>query len=77
MDKYSPWFPPEIKPVHEGVYQIAFWGKNNPSYSKWQKGTWRYSWSPLSDLTFKAALQANNLCSIQIVEWRGLARKPK
>jgi hypothetical protein len=44
----TPWFPPHIKPVHKGVYQIKYTGRDlHESYmlatwdgKKWSRGSY-------------------------------------
>jgi len=47
MSKMTPWFPPHIKPVHKGVYQVEWHNKESdpwPTYAQWNG----YQWSRLS-----------------------------
>lgn len=65
--KYSPWFPPEIKPVHEGVYQIGV-----RHYRHWN-GIW---WGYYGDSALMAYAYRLKRSAVQPNTWRGLARKP-
>ncbi len=76
--KLTPWFPPEIKPMRKGVYQVAYWSQERPSYAKWFNGIWRGSYSGISAETLRLADADNRHQNYrQNLEWRGLARKPK
>ena len=45
MNKMTPWFPPHIKPVHKGLYEIKFTdmnlkGVDDPMYATWNGLRW-------------------------------------
>ena len=68
--KRTPWYPPEIKPVHEGPYLMATW----PEYPKewyraWRDGSW-YTGAP----TPKGAMSSNT-AMISYRRWRGLTKR--
>jgi hypothetical protein len=62
--KYTPWFPPEIKPVHVGVYQVF----NDFTYAYWGGKRWGYV-----ELSVKQAVASKNTkFASQYKTWRGL-----
>ncbi len=71
------WFPPEVKPVHPGVYEVeSFGGTCSKWYRLWHNGLW---WE--GDDKPKAAAEATvflgtpeSISSVR--KWRGLAVKP-
>lgn len=66
------WFPPDIKPVHSGVYQTEFAaGRGDLGYSRWDGVHWRYQY--LS----KAIAAGSEGIGSQNKRWRGLATKPE
>ena len=67
-DQLTDWFPPEIKPVHVGVYQTDFCG-----YAHWNGKKWGYGrLSPLDAKTCAVYRSA-----IQNKSWRGLNFNPQ
>jgi len=47
MNKMTPWFPPHIKPVHKGVYEIKYTERG--LYDSYMWATWNGSkWSSVS-----------------------------
>ena len=71
--KLSPWFPPEIKPVRVGWYDVANL-KLPPNFSPpwfmfWNGAKWTGYGSKPYELRHEGEY-------IQDVYWRGLARKP-
>jgi len=43
MSKMTPWFPPHIKPVYEGVYEVKFTPKGSSEsylYAAWNGKRW-------------------------------------
>lgn len=39
--KLTPWFPPEVPPVHPGVYEVEPRWTSEPLYRRWDGQTWR------------------------------------
>lgn len=66
--KYSPVFPPTVKPVHVGVYQRKAWF--GWIFAKWDGINWR-SWG----YTFNGADTEEELSVNPNLKWRGLAVK--
>lgn len=70
--KYSPWFPPKIKPVHVGPYETRIYGVRDSYIRIWNLTQWMVpeggSDGPLLNQLFP--------CCEQNRSWRGLARKP-
>ena len=46
MSNMTPWFPPRIKPVREGVYEVKFCSDGDICYAAWNGKNW--SWFDLS-----------------------------
>lgn len=71
--KLTPWFPPEIKPVHVGWYDVANLKMEPhffpPWFFHWNGTTWD------SFGSFPGPFKPNPYV-VQDVPWRGLARKP-
>jgi hypothetical protein len=64
----TPWFPPEVQPCHEGVYQRSF--PAGP-YTCWDGRQWRRdAISPM------AAAFESQPSPHQAVRWRGLSEAP-
>jgi hypothetical protein len=63
MSKMTPWFPPHIKPVHEGVYQITYTKKQSAAhaamYATWNGSEWSIGSYKLDDFYHKAFNGAN------------------
>ena len=68
MKKYTNWFPPEIKPVHIGVYEVFDEG----SYAFWSGKHWGWTVSSVATAT---TLKEHIEGSIQSRTWRGLTKK--
>jgi len=66
--KLTGWFPPEVKPVHRGVYEVFDEG----SYAYWSGKLW--GWTVLS-VASAAACRTPRGAS-QHKTWRGLAQQP-
>lgn len=74
--KLTGWFPPEIKPVREGIYQVQvrLAGKTKIDfilYSKFQKGRWM-----IAEAYIETAQNCNHISLKQEKTWRGLAQQP-
>ena len=73
MSKMTDWFPPHIKPVHKGVYQIKFSNRNKreaPLYATWNGGRWSVSSNGKNDMYHTRFLYA-----YQDKYWRGFTEK--
>jgi len=65
--KVTEWFPPYVKPVRAGVYQIRFAGERRPSgYCRWDGLVWRFT-----EPDVKTASKATRI-GIQEKTWRGV-----
>ena len=62
------WYPPEIEPVHEGVYERNEDGSLR--YSCWMYGRWSTS-SPWPEFALKQRWGASNR---QYLPWRGRSK---
>lgn len=62
-EKYSPWFPPEVKPVHVGMYESTIFEPN-----EWTMFLHRFKWD--GKLWTRAD---GKILAIQLRYWRGLA----
>jgi hypothetical protein len=74
MSKMTDWFPPHIKPVRKGVYQIKYTKKQNPTYNAmyatWDGVRWSVGSYKLSDGYHKKFDMAN-----QKKFWRGFTKE--
>jgi hypothetical protein len=71
MNKFTEWFPAEIKPVHNGVYQTAICPPEflNGPYQKYENGVWFSTGDTVeeaADCPFESAIASH------ITHWRGL-----
>lgn len=77
MSKYSPWFPPEVKPVRKGVYQVKDIDSLFPEYR------WFAFWNGKSFghrcIDCNRAYRNRDFFTTRrgLTTWRGLARNPK
>jgi hypothetical protein len=73
--KYTPWFKPDVLPVHEGVYEAEpdpYWP--GPWFRKFAGGKWHRG----SPMPAYAAESRNPLIEKYMKDrWRGLAKEPK
>ena len=76
MNKMTDWFPPHIKPVREGVYEIKYTSKSTNGdprvYAtwnglRWSSGSYYYVWSDKYHKQFYGANQDKY--------WRGFTEK--
>lgn len=74
--KLTPWFPPNVKPVHEGAYLVKFgdgsWSEDH-AYAYFRAGLWSYG-----KASPDAAMNAWDYYTValQNKQWRGLAKNP-
>lgn len=73
----TPWFPPEIKPVHKGVYEMEpgqdeILGGSLGPFQKWNGTEWLEYTSSVdrADDSTEASLHQNR-------KWRGLVENPE
>ena len=66
--KLSPWYPPEVKPVREGVYQRPMHGEIG--YACWVFGRWSVNCTS----AYYAMRERSVLSSNQNVPWRGKSK---
>ena len=74
MSEMTDWFPPHIKPVHKGVYEITFTSRHNmyaPMYATWNGEKWSSGSYNLCD-KFHQLFNAN-----QNKYWRGFTEEQK
>ena len=74
--KLTPWFSGDAKPVREGVYQVAYWNKDQTSYSYWDGSKWGYSFSDRAahDDIYLAFKHRDTNGFKQSMPWRGVAK---
>ena len=74
--KLTPWYPPEIRPVHVGEYEIQTGWVGRVSL-RWFDGEF-WSCEYLSDEPIFIRMgERQKVSSFQDVTWRGLAEEPK
>ena len=72
QSKLTPWFPGEVKPVREGVYECRG-APTHESYQHWNGAIWG-GWATDKD----AAAENRDRPSMRhSPQWRGLAEKPR
>lgn len=64
--KLTRWFPADVKPVHNGKYQVQDVNTGDAFHAYWHTGYWRFS------NRGNAAMFMH-----QDRKWRGLAQDPK
>jgi hypothetical protein len=76
--KLTNWFPPEVKPVRKGVYDIAKGVFSAPWFGYWNGKKWvSVGNTPYKAMEHPYAAWDDFPAIRQDFEWRGLARKPK
>ena len=71
-DDLTPWFPPDMKPVHEGMYQTNISPKFEPTFQYWNGKCWGY----YSNSYSRAYEMRDYRSSNQRSQWRGLNKQP-
>ena len=75
MSKMTKWFPPHIKPVREGVYEIKYTSK--VAHGSCMCATWNgYRWSSGS-ADMRDKYQQQFYGAIQEKYWRGFTEEQK
>ena len=75
MSEMTDWFPPHIKPVHKGVYEITFTSRHNmyaPMYATWNGFRWSVASHGKNDVYHTRFLDAE-----QNKYWRGFTEQQK
>lgn len=75
MSKMTKWFPPHIKPVREGVYEVKFARRKltpAPMYATWNGSRWSCWSNGRNDMYHTRFLYAQ-----QGKYWRGFTEKQK
>lgn len=71
--KLTGWFPPEIKPVNDGVYRV-YERVSTPEYALWRGGEWSMS-ACSKDGNFEFLPRASHAYkSIQNKDWCGVLK---
>lgn len=70
--KLTKWFPPNVNPVHVGVYERQYHLSSWRTYCLWNGNSWLWPEISPSD----AALCTTE-STYQLLPWRGLAEKPE
>ncbi len=68
--KMTDWFPPEIKPVYGGIYEIQTAAKSLPHYAVWDG----FFWSMQYSVTILSVTSGNPFAPQNLV-WRGWTQK--
>lgn len=69
------WFPPDVKPVRSGVYQIRDGIMDEDTwYSFWDGRSWGYATCKGANTAFDERFSVTDLPQNQ--HWRGLSKKP-
>lgn len=77
MEKLTQWYPPEVKPVREGVYENGTYSRRTNEitggcYQYWN-GAW---WGSVSAIVSGAYRDRDEKSLYQNDPWRGLAERP-
>lgn len=78
--KLTPWFPPAVEPVRDGIYETrpvpSRWSDDFVWHAVWRSGEWcgPTACGPDVALAYAAGGQKNRDGPL---EWRGLAEKPE
>ena len=75
MSKMTDWFPPHIKPVREGVYEVSFASRQKtdaPMYATWNGSRWSCWSNGKNDVYHTRFLEA-----VQDKYWRGFTEEQK
>ena len=73
MTTKTDWYPPHIKPVREGLYEVKGWHFHGGTWKYWNGTKW--GWSHTS--ARMARYWRNQSGAAQEVEWRGLTEEAK
>ena len=76
MSKMTPWFPPHIKPVRKGVYQIKYTQIENTKYLS-RYATWNGTYWSAGSYNMDDAYHQQFNKSIQNKFWRGFTEEQK
>lgn len=77
MSKLTPWFPPEVKPARDGVYEVRInVVYEGDRYARWWRGKWRFTAATIADARREQA-ESFDCASRYFAGWRGLAEPPK
>lgn len=73
--KLTPWFPPQVKPVRIGYYEVKHFldGVLHEGYAMWTGSYWSY----LDKKIYYGPVQRWGRSVQQNKMWRGLAEEPK
>ncbi|MGY6240582.1 hypothetical protein ACW910_24370 (plasmid) [Burkholderia ambifaria] len=76
-DMLTGWFPPEVKPVHEGAYPTR--DENGSQwFSYWDGYRWLYGRQYFSGETIRLTeLMRNRPAAFQDRPWRGINKEPQ
>lgn len=82
-ESLTPWFPEDITPIREGVYEVDEIGGSAPAYAYWDGERfgyrcWSYPQAGDSYCPIDSAFRCRNLPTSLAprISWRGLASKP-
>jgi hypothetical protein len=69
--KLTPWFPADIEPARNGVYERD-WDDGSSNYARWHNGVWGQSYCRPELAVLRPFYSSN-----AVLPWRGLAEQPK
>lgn len=71
--KLTPWYPADVKPVRDGVYETAIEESTSTFFQYWLDGKWRYCSRTPERAVSRLQRNPSN-CQDRV--WRGLAEDP-
>lgn len=76
--KRTPWFSPDVKPVHVGIYEVEV-ESGWMAWSHFDGVRWNGAWSSPEGAAMHAdwfARYCGEGMATNLIKWRGLARRP-
>lgn len=83
MSEFTPWFPANMEPVRDGVYEFLDEHGTGPAFGYWSHGIWFCVGNTVADAQssfargLESMYQAADRVGRRAWMWRGLAKEPK
>jgi hypothetical protein len=72
----TPWFPPEVKPVHVGEYETDEFFAVGFARRWWNGSEWSVFYRD-SDTAAEKHVWRKSVTGVSDIRWRGLSKKPE